>query len=658
MEDILNIDLVCWKIGGPSWHAYKREDLHNFTIGSLLDLASRSREGCELCTMILRHEEPAERQESSIVNIVVPLRALTGVFEIHLSPSDGVSDLEFQIYTPGGLLSQSSPPSAGLSDVIYERPDSPDCLSLAKLWLRECVETHPNCNRNPNPRLPTRVIDVGLPDGSQDPFLVVSGRQCGIYATLSHCWGTSERLITKKLNLAELQRRIPFSAMARTFQDAVVIARELSIRYLWIDYFCIVQDSDEDWLAEAAQMAHIYENSWVTIAAMESKDSNEGIFCNRPPPIWPLEFSVPSSAAELRLDRRVGIRLQHEPRRTGTFSGGWSCLDRRAWAFQERILSTALLKYSKFSSKWECNSGSRSEGVPMDRDKGVRSERYSKGVLVGLEKYIREENPEGHFVIWCIAVRLSSEKDLTITTDRLAAISGISDVFRRAHGTTPLPGLWLEDLHRGLLWFRSQKKPCHAQYGRRLPTWSWVSMDSPICYFGWHHFGTGDRTLNSAIRLRSPWDADIVGIKTIRSKVSSREGYPGVVLYIWGSLRRANFMADPESEYCGAGVVSAKRCRDSASLPVILDTDIFLSDSVYCLRIATWGYEVSVDYLDPGRHSVRMGYYLLLERSRSLNHFRHPSDWGEFRRIGIGCESVYKVDRFFGKPEQRFLTFT
>ena len=291
-----------------------------------------------------------------------------------------------------------------------------------------------------------------------------------------------------------------------------------------------------------------------------------------------------------------------------------------------------MLSYSKFDITWECSSGFRYEHDPTPHyNRNVWYERYSKGLLRGLEKNIREASPDGYFFIWCMAVRLYSEKNLTVKTDRLAAISGIANVFRRTYKATPLPGLWLEDLHRGLLWFRAQKNPCHPQDGQRVPTWSWVSIDSPICYFGPHHFGTADRTLSSVKRLRSPYDADIVGTKTTKFKMHLRKQYPSVHLYIWGLLRKGQFTAHPKPEYCGAVMISVKRYNGTAYLSGILDTDIPLSNSIYCLRIATWGYEVSTGYRYPNRHSVRMGYYLLLERRRLLRRPQHPSDWGKFR---------------------------
>lgn len=65
--------------------------------------------------------------------------------------------------------------------------------------------------------------------------------------------------------------------MPRSFQDAVTIARELGLRFPWIDALCIIQDSKEDWKHEAAQMASVCAGSTVTISAPEFPSSNAGI---------------------------------------------------------------------------------------------------------------------------------------------------------------------------------------------------------------------------------------------------------------------------------------------------------------------------------------------------------------------------------------------
>ena len=96
--------------------------------------------------------------------------------------------------------------------------------------------------------------------------------------TLSHCWGTSRRLMATKETLKDLQGGVAVSSLPETFRDAIVITRRLGIRYLWIDYLCIIQDDPQDWEREASKMADVYRNSYLTISAAASADSSSGCF--------------------------------------------------------------------------------------------------------------------------------------------------------------------------------------------------------------------------------------------------------------------------------------------------------------------------------------------------------------------------------------------
>ena len=58
--------------------------------------------------------------------------------------------------------------------------------------------------------------------------------------------------------------------------DTIAVTRKFGIRYLWIDSLSIVQDSVEDWSHEAAQMASIYENSFLTIGATSAGSDEDG----------------------------------------------------------------------------------------------------------------------------------------------------------------------------------------------------------------------------------------------------------------------------------------------------------------------------------------------------------------------------------------------
>lgn len=77
--------------------------------------------------------------------------------------------------------------------------------------------------------------------------------------------------------------RIPISSLPKTFRDAIVLARQLGSRFMWIDALCIVQDDEEDWQHEAATMIDVFSNSMCHIAAAASEDVNGGLFQTRDP---------------------------------------------------------------------------------------------------------------------------------------------------------------------------------------------------------------------------------------------------------------------------------------------------------------------------------------------------------------------------------------
>ncbi|KAK7715694.1 hypothetical protein SLS63_011281 [Diaporthe eres] len=112
------------------------------------------------------------------------------------------------------------------------------------------------------------------------------------YACLSHCWGNPQEICqTRRPDIEEPKDnlevhtgrgniekskddlgglKVPLDALTKTFQDAVEVCRSLKIKYIWIDSLCIIQNNPEDWENEAARMADIYENAYITIAATKS----------------------------------------------------------------------------------------------------------------------------------------------------------------------------------------------------------------------------------------------------------------------------------------------------------------------------------------------------------------------------------------------------
>ena len=75
-----------------------------------------------------------------------------------------------------------------------------------------------------------------------------------------------------------MQERIMYDDLPKSFQDAVTIVQGLGVRYLWINWICIIQDVQKDWRAESSKMAAVYSNSYCAIAATAAKSDDEALF--------------------------------------------------------------------------------------------------------------------------------------------------------------------------------------------------------------------------------------------------------------------------------------------------------------------------------------------------------------------------------------------
>lgn len=235
-------------------------------------------------------------------------------------------------------------------------------FTLLREWLRACDEDC-ECYKNHTQQrlLPTRVLDVGN-QKDQKPLLheTADGEE-GRYIALSHRWGNpteteKAKFCTYACNIEERRRGIDFNSLPKTFRDAMTVARELGVRYLWIDSMCIIQPHENcpcestDWVVESMKMEQYYSSAYCTVAADSAEGSNDGLF-------------------QTRRDRRcVRLPNQEDP-------AVYLCeviddfdrdvdkgvLNQRGWVFQERALSCRTIHYTKTQTYWECGKRIRCE---------------------------------------------------------------------------------------------------------------------------------------------------------------------------------------------------------------------------------------------------------------------------------------------------------
>ncbi len=351
-------------------------------------------------------------------------------------------------------------------------PSSKECLSVANSWIVNCFRCHPACS-SAGAAFPSRLIDVS---SKSEPFLVENLRSKAPYITLSHCWGSQGTLTTTTTNLASRKNKISLSKLPKTFYDAVMITRMLKVQYLWIDSLCILQDSVGDWNIESIKMGEYYRCSYLTISALGSAHSHWGI----------LNLRAHDKAISLLGEKHVFAR-------DGGFSWDWefanSPLSKRAWAFQERLMSTRILHFGKSEMFWECSTCSFREGnikplvgsAANFKEGGFEKIDLKRSVCASSLNSIPE--PE-IFVIWRRIVSHYSRLSLTRDSDKLPAISGLAALIQQAmHGRnlrlTYLSGLWKEDIS-SLLWNWAPSTNFQMKRVSSFQSWSWASQTYPI----------------------------------------------------------------------------------------------------------------------------------------------------------------------------------
>ena len=352
-------------------------------------------------------------------------------------------------------------------------------------WMRECLTSHAKCFdiqtvAATRDILPLRLLDL-TPNARTDIIRLECSEPLPlhtVYVTLSHCWGGDcETTLTTK-NLSAFQAGIHLGTLPKTFQDAVILTRNLGIRYLWIDALCIVQDSNQEWVHEASLMGDIYANSSLTISATNSSDSEGGLYYSRSPlSVWPCRIAanwdcLPAAKLVIYIPGWVKERAM-EP------------LSTRGWAFQEWLLSKRTIHFSRDQIRWECHCLAASEVYPGGlEDYDIDFHGLPTKNIINL---LRDEN-ESPSTLWRRIRGEYSELYLTVATDKLAAFSGIARMVHKVLKSPKedyLAGLWRPELLNELLWTRyreSHVKATHKTHSSQFiaPSWSWASIDGPF----------------------------------------------------------------------------------------------------------------------------------------------------------------------------------
>jgi Heterokaryon incompatibility protein (HET) len=319
--------------------------------------------------------------------------------------------------------------------IVAHNSQSPGCLQFIQECLRNCCSLHKACCQPQDKILPKRVLDIGLDNSSMS--LRITDHERANYAVLSYCWGKTDKMLrTTGSNLEKFESKIPWDDLPRTLQDAIVVVRQLGLRYIWIDCLCIIQDRISDWEVEASKMAAYFQNAHITIAATAAPHADFGIFAERPKIYRPRIIILADSDGE---EHQINVQRSNL---INTLYDSYGPLCDGAWAYQENVLSTRVIHFTKVGIIWEC----RTEMIFED---GWPVEHWSDNGLI--ERFLTKATSRSK-QCWMDMVTSYSHRNLTFVTDKLPAIAGIATQLQKQTGFRYTAGLWQETLLHDLMW--------------------------------------------------------------------------------------------------------------------------------------------------------------------------------------------------------------
>ncbi|KAH0557161.1 hypothetical protein GP486_005048 [Trichoglossum hirsutum] len=313
------------------------------------------------------------------------------------------------------------------------------------------------------------------------------------YVALSYTWGSGSTS-----GDTETRSDIPIDGTALVIEDAMTVTKELGLRYLWVDKYCIIQGDLQVKMEQIQNMDAVYDRAEVTIIAAAGENGSFGL----PGVSSRHRIAQPSVQVENRLFVSSGPHLRDLLRLSKWASRGWT--------YQEGLISKRRLIFTEYQTYFECASAHCCEAIDAPPD------------VLFQEKSVNGANPmasrdfrvfplgkpiaKAHQIVE--RIREYASKELTYKSDALNGILGIFAVVEkwvpsishlwgipiltqteitpppfRSPDSTASGSEWItrdpnEALLIGLRW---AIKPTKRNPG--FPSWSWTGWAGPLQLF-------------------------------------------------------------------------------------------------------------------------------------------------------------------------------
>ncbi|KAF4631563.1 hypothetical protein G7Y89_g6562 [Cudoniella acicularis] len=346
--------------------------------------------------------------------------------------------------------------------VVHPNPLGHSTIARLQTWIERCDQEHEGCHGERFPVLPTRILDLGDPGSTSNVKLIETNGQRGQYIALSHCWGASNSFLTTRDTIQSRKSGFLPDKAPATFRDAIMLARCLRIRYLWVDSLCIIQGDTEDWNVESSRMGDVYRNVYLMVAAANAADDAEGFLKLRPKIQCSMKVVAPTGQIA-----KVYLR----PQKHG-FDDNDLPLDSRGWTLQETYLSRRQLKFMDNKILWNCQSTQWDESERDDFEK-----RYRRGTWRSVTELSpgKKTHYANSYQSWYNMIQDFATRKFSVQTDRLPSLSGLAAMVAAQKNERYCAGLWWEDIGYSICWTTDNDSSFRPDF-YIAPSWSWESV--------------------------------------------------------------------------------------------------------------------------------------------------------------------------------------
>jgi hypothetical protein len=369
----------------------------------------------------------------------------------------------------------------------YETYGKDVAVRNASSWMGTCAADHQqSC---PYPPRSGSIPDSFFVDVEHECIVSGSVVKAEPYFALSYVCGGYKGLELDSRNLVDLQEpgSLRVAGLPPTYTDALSFTKDCAVRYIWIDFLCIMHDEQGPRQTQIEAMDQIYSQaSLVLIAALGSTPSF-GLFPRSVKPrkiqgvLLHIERCTADNAPSAHLVDEMG-------------STYWN----RSWCFQEQFLSTRRLYLGAHWFRFECRSMNVMGHLDKDGEVVVQNVQDVKHAITKGETWAVQCFSQASmcnsdvtfselFRAYSMIVEGYTARELGWPEDIERAFAGFSSTLSRIPDTEIVSCIPSIVLPYALLWSSKDDRPVSRSGGSAsFPSYSWTSCKGAVSYDDLH----------------------------------------------------------------------------------------------------------------------------------------------------------------------------